>query len=215
MANLPIGLSVSFVDIGFTAPLAPQKIFRFSGVWIEDPIMALLLSLLCLSSLSCFLDEFIESYRIRMETTLKSLKEDLASVGKTTDLSYIWNIRDYKYLMDRAERMTREAKSTLLISAWKEEMRGLEKVLEKAESKRVRIAVIHSYCYKGRGQLGIDPIQCKSPTVIIIVADIQVYPEEYYKKGIEIITASTRRIPSACLDTRVKSLNYLNNILER
>ncbi len=88
-------------------------------------------------------DEFIESYRSRMETTLKSLKEDLASVGKVTDLSYIWNIRDYEYLMDRAERMINEAKRTLLISVWKEEIKGLEKVLEKAERTKVRIAVIH------------------------------------------------------------------------
>jgi branched-chain amino acid aminotransferase len=53
------------------------------------------------------------------------------------------------------------------------------------------------------------------PTVIIIVADIQLYPEDYYQKGIEIITASSRRVPADCLEPRIKSLNYLNNIMAK
>jgi branched-chain amino acid aminotransferase len=68
---------------------------------------------------------------------------------------------------------------------------------------------------RGEGLLGIDPETCKKPTVIIIVSDIQLYPEEYYQKGIGIITASTRRVPPECLDPRIKSLNYLNNILAK
>jgi branched-chain amino acid aminotransferase len=68
---------------------------------------------------------------------------------------------------------------------------------------------------RGEGPLGIDPGTCKRATVIIIVSDIQLYPEEYYRKGIEIITASTRRVPPVCLDPRIKSLNYLNNILAK
>jgi branched-chain amino acid aminotransferase len=68
---------------------------------------------------------------------------------------------------------------------------------------------------RGEGPLGIDPGTCKKAAVIIIVSDIQLYPEEYYRKGIEIITASTRRVPPVCLDPRIKSLNYLNNILAK
>jgi branched-chain amino acid aminotransferase len=68
---------------------------------------------------------------------------------------------------------------------------------------------------RGEGPLGIDPGTCKKATVIIIVSDIQLYPEEYYLKGIEIITSSTRRVPPECLDPRIKSLNYLNNILAK
>jgi branched-chain amino acid aminotransferase len=68
---------------------------------------------------------------------------------------------------------------------------------------------------RGEGPLGIDPGTCKRATVIIIVSDIQLYPEEYYLKGIEIITSSTRRVPPECLDPRIKSLNYLNNILAK
>ena len=68
---------------------------------------------------------------------------------------------------------------------------------------------------RGKGDLGINPAQCPESTVIIIVDDIQLYPEEHYKKGIKIITASSRRIPADSLDPRVKSLNYLNNIMAK
>ncbi|GBD99952.1 sugar-specific transcriptional regulator TrmB [bacterium BMS3Abin07] len=88
-------------------------------------------------------DEFIESHRSRVETTLAALKENLASVGNVADLSYIWNIKDYGYLIDKAGRMILEAKKTLLISVWEDEMGRLEKILEKAKSRKVRIAVIH------------------------------------------------------------------------
>jgi branched-chain amino acid aminotransferase len=68
---------------------------------------------------------------------------------------------------------------------------------------------------RGEGALGIDPSSCKNATVIIIVGDIQLYPEEYYTKGISLITSSYQRIPAASFDVRIKSLNYLNNILAK
>ncbi|MDA8433905.1 MAG: branched-chain-amino-acid transaminase [Nitrospiraceae bacterium] len=68
---------------------------------------------------------------------------------------------------------------------------------------------------RGAGSLGLDPSSCGKPTVIIIVGDIQLYPKEYYQKGIRIVTAATRRIPPECLDPRIKSLNYLNNIMAK
>jgi branched-chain amino acid aminotransferase len=68
---------------------------------------------------------------------------------------------------------------------------------------------------RGVGRLGIDPASCRKATVVIIVGDIQLYPEEHYRKGIDMISASTRRIPADGLEPRVKSLNYLNNILAR
>lgn len=68
---------------------------------------------------------------------------------------------------------------------------------------------------RGVGDLGINPATCKKATVIIIVGDISVYPEEHYSKGIAIITSSVRRISPHQFDTRIKSLNYLNNILAK
>jgi branched-chain amino acid aminotransferase len=68
---------------------------------------------------------------------------------------------------------------------------------------------------RGRGDLGIDPDNCEKATVVIIVDKIKLYPPEVYEKGISLITASIRRIPAQCLDPRIKSLNYLNNVLAK
>jgi len=68
---------------------------------------------------------------------------------------------------------------------------------------------------RGAGSLGLDPRQTSHPQVIIIADKISLYPEEYYQQGLEIITASTIRNHPAALSARIKSLNYLNNILAK
>jgi len=68
---------------------------------------------------------------------------------------------------------------------------------------------------RGCGTLGLDPNKCSHPQVIVITDHISLYPEELYQKGLEIITVSTIRNHPAALNPRVKSLNYLNNILAK
>jgi len=68
---------------------------------------------------------------------------------------------------------------------------------------------------RGAGTLGLDPNRTSDPQVIIITDYIAVYPEELYREGLEIITASTQRNNPSALSPRIKSLNYLNNILAK
>lgn len=79
----------------------------------------------------------------------------------------------------------------------------------------MRDAYIRLVITRGVGDLGIDPGTCKRPTLFIVVSTISLYPKKFYEEGIPLITASTRRIPMECLDPRIKSLNYLNNILAK
>lgn len=68
---------------------------------------------------------------------------------------------------------------------------------------------------RGVGTLGLDPNRCSTPQVIVITDLISLYPEELYRKGLEIVTVSTMRNHPAALSPRIKSLNYLNNILAK
>jgi branched-chain amino acid aminotransferase len=68
---------------------------------------------------------------------------------------------------------------------------------------------------RGAGSLGLDPNRCSDPQVIVITDRISLYPEELYRKGLEIVTVSTARNHPAALNPRIKSLNYLNNILAK
>lgn len=68
---------------------------------------------------------------------------------------------------------------------------------------------------RGAGTLGLDPNRTSHPQVIIITDHISLYPEELYRKGLEIVTVSVMRNHPAALSPRIKSLNYLNNILAK
>jgi branched-chain amino acid aminotransferase len=76
-------------------------------------------------------------------------------------------------------------------------------------------AYIRLVVTRGSGSLGLDPNRCSNPQVIIITDHIALYPPERYRDGMEIVTASTMRNHSAALSPRIKSLNYLNNILAK
>jgi branched-chain amino acid aminotransferase len=68
---------------------------------------------------------------------------------------------------------------------------------------------------RGAGSLGLDPRKATEPQIIIIVDDISLYPPELYEAGLEIITASTIRNHHNALNPRIKSCNYLNNIIAK
>ncbi len=68
---------------------------------------------------------------------------------------------------------------------------------------------------RGIGTLGLDAHLCGTPEIVIIARSLQLYSSDLYEKGIKIVTASTIRMPSDSLNPRVKSLNYLNNIMAK
>jgi len=76
-------------------------------------------------------------------------------------------------------------------------------------------AYVRAVVSRGAGSLGLDPRKTKDPQVIIIVDTISIYPQEMYEKGMELVTASTMRNHPAALNPRIKSLNYLNNIMAK
>lgn len=68
---------------------------------------------------------------------------------------------------------------------------------------------------RGAGTLGLDPRRTANPQIIIIADTITLYPGEVYEQGLKLITASTIRNHPQALSARIKSLNYLNNILAK
>ncbi len=68
---------------------------------------------------------------------------------------------------------------------------------------------------RGVGALGLHPFTCAKPSVFIIADKITLYPEELYKNGMTVITSSVMRNHPGALSPRIKSMNYLNNILAK
>ena len=88
-------------------------------------------------------------------------------------------------------------------------------VLETIRQNGLRDGYIRLLVTRGIGNLGLNPMQCKHPSVIIIAATIALYHENFYRKGLTIVTCATRRSNPAALNPAVKSLNYLNNVIAR
>ena len=76
-------------------------------------------------------------------------------------------------------------------------------------------AYIRLIITRGAGALGIDPSSCPRPGVIVIVDDVRVYSKELYAGGIKVMTSATRQVSHEAFDPRIKSLNYLKNILAK
>ena len=90
-----------------------------------------------------------------------------------------------------------------------------EALLETIRQNDLRDGYVRLIVTRGVGNLGLNPAQCKQPSVIIIVSTIALYPEEVYKRGLTVVTVATRRMGPATLNPAIKSLNYLNNVLAR
>jgi len=76
-------------------------------------------------------------------------------------------------------------------------------------------AYIRLVATRGVGVLGISPRRTWKPQVFIIAATIAMYPDEMYQKGMPVIVSSVTRNLSNAMPPRIKSLNYLNNILAK
>jgi branched-chain amino acid aminotransferase len=85
--------------------------------------------------------------------------------------------------------------------------------LETIRQNDLHDGYIRTLVTRGIGSLGLSPDSCRRPSVVIIAATIALYPEELYQKGLTMATCSTRRPSPAALSPRVKSLNYLSNIM--
>jgi len=88
-------------------------------------------------------------------------------------------------------------------------------ILETCRKNKIRDGYIRLLVTRGVGTLGLNPKSCRRPSVIIIAGKIQLYPPEYYQRGLDIITVPTIRNLHSALNPAIKSLNYLNNILAK
>jgi HTH-type transcriptional regulator, sugar sensing transcriptional regulator len=135
-------------------------------------------------------EEFIESYKNKMDDTLNVLKNDLKSVKTGSDYSYIWNINRYENLLDKAKRLIQNAKKSLMLSLFSNELDVLFPYLIKAEKNKIKIAVIHFGKTDHKvGQLFRHPIEDtiyseKGGRNLVVVRDSEevlagtIYPDE-------------------------------------
>lgn len=117
-------------------------------------------------------------------------------------------------MKEHVDRLYESARAIhLVIPMTREEM--AKAIVDTLAVNNFTDAYIRLVVTRGAGSLGLDPRRTTDPQVIIITDSISLYPEEYYENGLAIITAGTIRNHPAALSPRIKSLNYLNNIMAK
>lgn len=113
--------------------------------------------------------------------------------------------------MDRLWRSAERIRLT--IPCTRDEMVAIQRKC--IEANEITEGYIRLLVTRGYGTLGLDPRKCPKAGVICIADQIALYPAELYEKGMRVVVAQRPKMPIAALDPRIKSLNYLNNILAK
>lgn len=125
----------------------------------------------------------------------------------------IYHGRVFK-LDEHIERLFFSTKSLLIELPWS--AADLKQaILLTCRRNRLQDGYIRMLVTRGTGTLGLNPFKCQNPSLIIIADKIQLYPKEFYEKGLAITTVPTTRNLHSALNPAIKSLNYLNNILAK
>ena len=124
-----------------------------------------------------------------------------------------YNGRVFK-LKEHIDRLFYSAKA-ILLSIPMSHGDLMKATVETCRKNKIRNGYIRLVVTRGVGGLGLNPNKCKKPSIIVIADKIQLYPAEYYERGLDIITVPTVRNLHSALNPAIKSLNYLNNILAK
>ena len=117
-------------------------------------------------------------------------------------------------LKEHIDRLFNSAKAIALeIPISKEEL--VTAVADTCKANELENGYVRLIVTRGKGSLGLNPYLCKDPEIIIIAAEIQLYPKDLYENGLKIVTVGTVRNHPEAINPRIKSLNYLNNVLAK
>lgn len=88
-------------------------------------------------------EEFIESRRSRVNSSLDDLQRELEKMSPGKDISYIWNIRSREFLIEKARRTISASRKSILLSGWSEELDAVSEAAEEAASRKIKISTVH------------------------------------------------------------------------
>lgn len=117
-------------------------------------------------------------------------------------------------LKEHIKRLYKSAK-TIMLEIGLSPIEMEEAILETIRANKLHDAYIRVVVSRGKGDLSLNPRSCPRSTVVIIASEVRLYDQELYEKGLKVMTVPTRRNGPEMVNPRVKSLNYLNNIMAR
>jgi HTH-type transcriptional regulator, sugar sensing transcriptional regulator len=164
-------------EIAKASGVPTSKVYEVLGKLIDKGIASILATGKVRQYVPMEPDEYLERHKSVTASLIDTLKVDLLELKGGRDISYIWNITEYDYLMDKAERMIQNASGTIVLSLWAEELSLLEKDLGKAAKHGIKVAMVHFGASQSTiRQLYLHPIedtiyQEKGGRGLVLIAD--------------------------------------------
>jgi branched-chain amino acid aminotransferase len=118
------------------------------------------------------------------------------------------------FMIDEHIRRLERSASLIMMDMPKKEY-IMDAVSQTLRANSLSDAYIRVTVSRGKGPIGLDPALCSSPTLVIISENFNKYPETYYQKGVNLIISNVVRNHIRAINPRIKSLNFLNNILAK
>jgi branched-chain amino acid aminotransferase len=150
--------------------------------------------------------------------TEKSAKISVFDHGLLYGDGVFEGIRAYNgrvFKLDEHIRRLYDSAKAIALQIPSEPRRMCADVVRTCAANKIKDGYIRLVVTRGVGSLGLNPYLCKEPQVIIIAAKIQLYPKKDYQEGLAIVTVGTTRNVPEAINPRIKSLNYLNNVLAK
>ena len=117
-------------------------------------------------------------------------------------------------LEEHIDRLLESAK-TIALKIGMSKKKLIEATVATCKANNIKNGYIRLVVTRGVGSLGLNPYLCSKPQIIIIADSLKMYSKELYENGLSVVTAATCRNLNEALSPRVKSLNYLNNIMAK
>ena len=130
-------------EIAKTSGIPTSKIYEVIGKLIDKGVVSLIDQGKTRQYIPLEPDEFLDRYKSETDALIDSIKGDLNALRNREDVSHIWNITRYDFLIDKGRRMIQGAASTLLVSVWQEELAHWEADLQQAIGRGVKVAMVH------------------------------------------------------------------------
>jgi len=130
-------------EIAKSSGLPSSKIYAVLGKLIDRGVVSIMEQGKTRQYVPLNPDEFLDRYKSMTEQLVDEIKSDLHSFKEKENISHIWNITEYDYLIDKGRRMIRNASGTLLVSLWRQELTLWETDLQQAIGRGVKVAVVH------------------------------------------------------------------------
>lgn len=123
--------------------------------------------------------------------------------------------RDIVFLIDEHIKRLFRSGNLIRLKIPRSEEEIKKSIYRTLKKNNLKDAYIRLSISRGPGEIGLDPELCKEPTFVIITKRFNEYPEELYRKGVTVSIVNTRRNAPEALNPKIKSLNFLNNILAK